>query len=78
MLFHPHGPSIHYLPHPEVELIIDFSDALTIVMQITNKSGCIYYLSKDETIIATDSLNSLSFMLIQFYFAELLNLLNAY
>ena len=60
MLFHPHGPSIQYLPHPEDELIIDFSDALAIVMQITNKFGRIYYLSKDETIIATDSLNSLS------------------
>ena len=60
MLFHPHGPSIQYLPHLEDDLIIVFSDALTIVMQITNKSGCIYYLSKDETIIATDSLNSLS------------------
>ena len=60
MLFHPHGPSLQYLPHPEVELIIDFSDALTIVMPFTNKSGHLYYLSKDETIIATDSQNSFS------------------
>ena len=59
MLFHPHGPSLQYLPHPEDELIIDFSDALTTVM-LFNKSGRIYYLSRDETIDATDSLNSLS------------------
>ena len=60
MLFHPHGPSLQYLPHPEDELIIDFSDVLTIVMPITNKSGHVYYLSKDKTIYVTDSLKGLS------------------
>ena len=60
MLFHPHGPSIQYLPHPEDELIIDFSDVLTIVTPITNKTGCVYYLSKDETNFADGSLKCLS------------------
>ena len=42
------------------ELIIDFSDVLTIVMPITNKSGRVYYLLKDETINVTDFLKFLS------------------
>ena len=60
MLFHPHGPSIQYLPHPEDELIIDFSDVLTIVVPTTNKTGRVYYLSKDETNFASESIKCFS------------------